>query len=140
MISGIEPFSDPQEGVIDYPVTVRLIDEALTDVRPGMTAVATLRSETADARWLVPTTAVQEYNGETVVIKTRDEQTLPVTVVVEGVQGEWTVVRSTQLQNGDEVLGATTFVKLAQEDEWVPFSGPPPIPPGTAGGRSGPGQ
>lgn len=140
MISGIEPFSDPQEGVIDYPVTVRLIDEALTDVRPGMTAVATLRSEMADARWLVPTTAVQEYNGETVVIKTRDDQTLPVAVVVEGVQGEWTVVRSTLLQNGDEVLGATTFVRLGQEDEWVPFSGPPPIPQGAAGGRSGPGQ
>ncbi len=130
MISGIEPSSNAQEGVIDYPVTVRLIDEALTHVRPGMTAVATLRSEMADARWLVPTTAVQEYNGETVVVKTGDEQTLPVTVAVEGVQGEWTVVRSTQLQNGDEVLGATTFV--SQDDDWTPFSGDGP-PPG--GGR-----
>ena len=135
LISGIEPSSNAQEGVIDYPVTVRLIDEALTHVRPGMTAVATLRSEMADARWLVPTTAVQEYNGETVVVKTGDEQTLPVAVVVEGVQGEWTVVRSSQLQNGDEVLGATTFV--SQDDDWTPFSGDGP-PPGAArdgGGR-----
>ena len=124
MISGIDPSSNATEGVIDYPVTVRLIDEALKDVRPGMTAVATLRSEMADARWLVPTSAVQDNNGETVVIMTRDEQLLPVAVAVEGVQGEWTVVRSRQLQSGDEVLGATTFVK--QEDEWVPFSGPPP--------------
>ncbi len=129
MISGIDPSSNAQEGVIDYPVTVRLIDEALTYVRPGMTAVATLRSEMADTRWLVPTTAVQEYNGETVVIKARDEQTQPVAVVVEGVQGEWTVVRSTQLQDGDEVLGVTTFV--SQNDDWVPFSGPPP--PGASG-------
>ena len=134
MISGIEPSSNAQQGVIDYPVTVRLIDEALTNVRPGMTAVATLRSEMADARWLVPTTAVQENNGETVVIKTRDEETLPVTVVVEGVQGEWTVVRSALLQNGDEVLGATTFV--SQDDDWEPFSGgPPPGAAGTGGGR-----
>ena len=133
MISGIEPSSSAQEGVIDYPVTVRLIDEALTGVRPGMTAVATLRNETAATRWLVPTTAVQENDGETVVMKSRDEDVLPVAVVVEGVQGEWTVVRSTQLQSGDEVLGATTFVK--QEEEWVPFSGPPPGAPG-AGGRS----
>ena len=135
LISGIEPSSNAQEGVIDYPVTVRLIDEALAHVRPGMTAVATLRSEMADARWLVPTTAVQEYNGETVVVRTGDEQTLPVTVVVEGVQGEWTVVRSSQLQNGDEVLGATTFV--SQDDDWTPFSGDGP-PPGAArdgGGR-----
>ncbi len=132
MISGIEPSSNAAEGVIDYPVTVRLIDEALTHVRPGMTAVATLRSEMADARWLVPTTAVQEYNGETVVVKTGDEQTLPVTVVVEGVQGEWTVVRSTQLQNGDEVLGATTF--FSQDDDWTPFSGGPPPGAARAGG------
>ena len=132
MISGIEPTSNAKEGVIDYPVTVRLIDEALEGVRPGMTAVATLRSEMADARWLVPTTAVQEYNGETVVIKARDEQTQPVAVVVEGVQGEWTVVRSTQLQGGDEVLGATTFV--SQDDDWEPFSGPPPGASGAGGG------
>ncbi len=132
MISGIEPSSNAQAGVIDYPVTVRLIDEALTNVRPGMTAVATLRSEMADARWLVPTNAVQAYNGETVVIKTRDEQTQPVAVVVEGVQGEWTVVRSTQLQGGDEVLGATTFV--SQDDDWAPFSGPPRGAPGAGGG------
>ena len=129
MISNIEPSSNAQQGVIDYPVTVRLIDETLTNVRPGMTAVATLRSEMADARWLVPTSAVQENNGETVVIKTRDEQTLPVAVAVEGVQGEWTVVRSAQLQSGDEVLGATTFVR--QDDDWAPFSGPPP---GVGGG------
>ena len=135
LISGIEPSSNAQDGVIDYPVTVRLIDESLTHVRPGMTAVATLRSEMADARWLVPTTAVQEYNGETVVVKTGDEQTLPVAVVVEGVQGEWTVVRSAQLQNGDEVLGATTFV--SQDDDWTPFSGDGP-PPGA--GRPGDGR
>ncbi len=134
MISGIEPTSNAKEGVIDYPVTVRLIDEALEGVRPGMTAVATLRSEMADARWLVPTTAVQAYDGETVVLKASDDQMLPVAVVVEGVQGEWTVVRSTQLQGGDAVLGATTFVK--QEDEWVPFSGgPPPGAQGAGGGR-----
>ena len=133
MISNIEPSSSALDGVIDYPVTVRLIDDALTAIRPGMTAVATLRSEVADARWLVPSTAIQEFSGETVVFKTGDGQTLPVAVVVEGVQGEWTVVRSTQLQSGDEVMGATTFVN--QEDEWVPFSGPPRGAPG-AGGRS----
>ena len=120
MISNIEPSSSAQQGVINYPVTVRLIDESLTNVRPGMTAVATLRSEMADARWLVPTPAIQENNGETVVIVTNGEQPLPVTVTVEGIQGEWTVVRSTQLQSGDEVMGTTTFVR--QDDEWTIFS------------------
>ena len=134
MISAIEPSSSAQEGVISYPVTVRLIDEALAGVRPGMTAVATLRSETADARWLVPTAAIQENSGETVVIKMRDEEVLPVVVVVEGVQGEWAVVRSTHLQSGDEVIGTTTFIKQEDEDGWVPFSGPPPALRGARGG------
>ena len=134
MISHIEPSSSAQAGVIDYPVTVRLIDDALTNVRPGMTAVATLRSEVADARWLVPTASIQENSGETVVIKMRDEEVLPVVVVVEGVQGEWTIVRSTHLQSGDEVIGATTFIKQEDEDGWVPFSGPPPA---LQGSRSG---
>ena len=62
----------------------------------------------------------------------RDEQTLPIAVMVEGVQGEWTVVRSTQLQSGDEVIGATTFVR--QEDERNPFAGPPPGARGAGGG------
>ena len=123
MISNVEPSSNAQEGVIDYPVTVRLIDESLTNVRPGMTAVATLRSEMADARWLVPTPAIQENNGETVVIVTNGDQPRLVSVALEGVQGEWSVVRSAQLQDGDEVMGTTTFVR--QEDEWEPFSGPP---------------
>ena len=139
MISGIEPSSDAQEGDIDYPVTVRLIDETLANVRPGMTAVATLRSEVAETRWLVPTSAVQDNNGETVVIMTRDGQLLPVAVAVEGVQGEWTVVSSAQLQSGDEVLGATAFVRQ-EEEKWVPFSGRPPIPAGPGDGRSGSGQ
>lgn len=128
MISGIEPISSAQQGVIEYPVTVRLIDESVTDVRPGMTAVATLHSQTEDARWLVPTSAVQENRGGEIVIRIRGEQMLPVEVAVEGVQGEWTVVRSTELRDGDEVMGATTFVR--QEDEWTPFSGPPPRAPG----------
>ena len=135
-ISGIEPVSSAQQGVIEYPVTVRLIDESVTDVRPGMTAVATLHSQTEDARWLVPTSAVQENRGGEIVIRIRDEQMLPVEVAVEGVQGEWTVVRSTELRDGDEVMGATTFVR--QEDEWTPFSGPPPRPRAPGGGLGPP--
>lgn len=123
MISNVEPFSDAQQGVINYPVTVRLIDESLTRVLPGMTAVATLRNVMAEASWLVPTPAIQENNGETVVIVTNGDQPRLVSVALEGVQGEWSVVRSAQLQDGDEVMGTTTFV--SQEDDWVPFSGPP---------------
>ena len=124
MISNVDPVNEAEQGVISYPVTVRLIDESLTDVLPGMTAVATLRNVMAEASWLVPTAAIQEIHGETVVMVTNGDEPQLVTVTAEGVQGEWTVVRSAQLQGGDEVMGTTTFV--SQEEDWVPFSGPPP--------------
>ncbi len=111
-ISRIDPFNKTQSGVVSYPVTIRLLDNALDSVLPGMTAVATLRTEVADDRWLVPTAAIQEINGEAVVTVVRGQERLPVPVTPEGLHGEWTIVHSVDLKNDDEVLGATaTFVE-----------------------------
>ena len=112
LVNHIAPFSETQNGVVNYPVTIRLTDDSLDSVLPGMTAVATLRNEAPSDRWLVPTAAIQEESGEMVVIVVRGEEQIPVTVTSEGVQGEWTIVRSAQLQSGDEVLGSTaSFVE-----------------------------
>ena len=111
MISRIDPFNKTQSGVINYPVTIRLLDNDLDSVLPGMTAVATLRNELVDDRWLVPTSAIQEVNGETVVTVVRGQERLPIAVTPEGLHGEWTIVRSVDLKKDDEVLGTTaTFV------------------------------
>jgi len=110
-ISCIDPFNKTQSGVINYPVTIRLLDNALDPVLPGMTAVATLRNEPVADRWLVPTSALQNVNGETVVTVLRGQEPLPIAVTPEGLHGEWTIVHSVDLKNDDEVLGATaTFV------------------------------
>ena len=110
-ISRIDPFNKTQSGVINYPVTIRLLDNALDPVLPGMTAVATLRNEPVADRWLVPTSALQNVNGETVVTVLRGQEPLPIAVTPEGLHGEWTIVHSADLKNDDEVLGATaTFV------------------------------
>ncbi len=110
-ISRIDPFNKTQNGVINYPVTIRLLDNDLAPVLPGMSAVATLRNEPVDDRWLVPTSAIQEVNGETVVTVLRGQERLPIAVTTEGLHGEWTIVRSVDLKNDDEVLGATaTFM------------------------------
>ena len=106
-INRIDPFNKTQSGVINYPVTIRLLDNALDPVLPGMTAVATLRNELAEDRWLVPTSAIQEANGETVVTVLRGQEPLPLPVIPEGLHGEWTIVHAPDLQDGDEVLGAT---------------------------------
>lgn len=101
----IEPFKETQADVINYPVTIRLVSDSLPSVLPGMTAVATLNTKEASDRWLVPSTAIQEVEGETIVVVVRGEEENPISVKPEEVQGEWTVVRSAQLQRGDEVLG-----------------------------------
>lgn len=112
VISRIDPFNKTQSGVISYPVTIRLLNNALDSVLPGMTAVATLRSEAVDDRWLVPSAAIQEVNGETVVTVVRGQERSPIVVTPEGLHGEWTIVRSTDLQDDDEVLGTTaTFIE-----------------------------
>ena len=111
VISRIEPFNKTQSGVVSYPVTIRLLDNALDSVLPGMTAVATLRNDAVDNRWLVPSAAIQEVDGETVVTVVRGRERLPIAVIPEGLHGEWTIVRSADLKKDDEVLGATaTFV------------------------------
>ncbi len=110
-ISRIDPFNRTQSGAISFPVTIRLLDNALDSLLPGMTAVATLKNELADDRWLVPSSAIQEANGETIVTVVRGQEHLPVAVTPEGLHGEWTIVRSVDLKNDDEVLGTTaTFM------------------------------
>ena len=111
-ISRIDPFNKTQSGVVSYSVTIRLLDNDLDAVLPGMTAVAALRTEAVEDRWLVPSSAIQEVNGETVVAVVRGQERFPLAVTPEGIHGEWTVVRSAGLQDGDEVVGSTaTFVE-----------------------------
>ena len=109
-ISRIDPFNKTRSGVVSYPVTIRLLDNALDSVLPGMTAVATLRTELVEDRWLVPSAAIQAVNGETVVTVVRGQARFPLAVTPEGIHGEWTIVRSAGLQDGDEVVGTTATV------------------------------
>jgi len=105
VVSRIAPASDAEGGVVNYPVTVRLDSSDLTGVRPGMTAVATMTSGQDDLGWLVPTNSLVEYEGETTVLVMRRGERTRVTVVPQATQGEWTVVQSPELQEGDQVVG-----------------------------------
>ena len=121
-VTEIAPSSEPEQGVVNYPVTVQLTGGQLTQVRPGMTAVATILDEDSAAAWLVPTTALQEQAGQTTVIVLRSGQPTPIEVQTQGSQGEWTVVQSTELQAGDEAVGSvSTFLS---EDEPARLGGP----------------
>jgi HlyD family secretion protein len=127
----IAPASDSDSGVVNYPVTIQLTDTDLSGVRPGMTAVADmLGEETADS-WLVPTSALQERDGETVVMLLRNGQPTPISVTSQGSEGEWTVVQSTELKEGDQAIGSVSSF-LNQDSSSSDFGpgggmmGPPP--------------
>jgi len=134
-VAYIAPSSESSTGVVYYPVTIRLTDEALTGVRPGMTAVATIKnSQTAGDGWLVPTSAIQQQDGQPVVMVVRGETTVPVVVTPGAVQGEWTVVQADELQRGDQVVGSVATYLDRQQQRFGPGGGGPPGG-GAPGGR-----
>lgn len=132
-IAYIAPSSDSASGstsgVVYYPVTIRLTDDELTSVKPGMTAVATIQNTTAATDgWLVPTNAIQQQDGQAVVQVVTGGITNTVTITPGAIQGEWTVVQSPQLQAGDQVVGnVATFLESQQQ------FGPPGGEPGSGG-------
>ncbi len=132
----IAPSSDSSSGVVYYPVTVRLTDSELAQVRPGMTAIATIQNTQAALNdgWLVPTTAIQAQAGQSIVTVVSGETPKTVSVTPGAVQGEWTMVQSADLQAGDQVAG--TLASYTNENSGGfrgPGGGGPPGggPPGS---------
>ncbi|MBX3054661.1 MAG: efflux RND transporter periplasmic adaptor subunit [Caldilineaceae bacterium] len=125
----VAPAAESQSGVVNYPVTIRLINPDKR-VLAGMTAVATIINKSLSAGWLVPGDAITTTNGISQVLVVRNGIPTPVQVTVGVPQGEWVVVESPELQANDRVV-ATTATFINQENQ-VRF-GPP-------GGRETGGQ
>lgn len=133
LVTQIAPASDSEQGVVNYPVTIQLTDFDLSNVRPGMTAVATLLDEEAANGWLVPTSSVIERNGNTMVLVLRNGQPQPVRVTKVGTQGDWTIVESPELQAGDEAVGTVSSFINQDQNQGNNFRGG--FGPGFGGGR-----
>ncbi len=99
-----------------YNVTVAVTDSGdIAQLRAGMSAQVTFvgSNQLPPDSWLVPTNGLEmQGEGVGVVQLMRGESPTPLTVeVTDQTQGEWTVVRSTDLQDGDMVVGSTaTFL------------------------------
>jgi HlyD family secretion protein len=120
----IAPSSTSVQGVVNYPVTIQLTDKDLSNVRPGMTAVANMVDIHASAGWLVPTNSIQQQQGKTVVLVIRGGQPTPVAVTPGEQQGEWTVVQSPDLHAGDAVVGSVSVNQQQQQRRGGGFGGP----------------
>jgi multidrug efflux pump subunit AcrA (membrane-fusion protein) len=88
-----------------------------------MTAVTTISDDSVSPDWLVPTDALQEFEGETTVRVVRNGQPTRVSVLPGTSQGEWTVVQSSELKAGDEVVGEVS--SFLDEDGSGSFRGGP---------------
>ncbi|MBX3013307.1 MAG: efflux RND transporter periplasmic adaptor subunit [Caldilineaceae bacterium] len=110
VVQSITPVNASDSSAVSYPVTVRLTEGDFTSVLPGMNAVATLTSDKALSAnsWLVPTNGLVEANGVTTVTVVRGTASQQITVVPSTIQGEWTIVESAELQQGDQVVGSIT--------------------------------
>ncbi|MCS6827485.1 MAG: efflux RND transporter periplasmic adaptor subunit [Caldilinea sp.] len=131
-VIAIAPLQDSSSSAVTYPVTIRLSGVAEAGVRPGMNAVASFIDETISAgtSWLVPTNSIRQQDGVSIVRVVRDGQPLPIQVTPGAVQGEWTIVRSDELREGDQVLGSVASY-LNQNNNRFPMmggmmGGPPP--------------
>ena len=127
----ISPASDPDQSVVNYPVTVLLVDDDLTGVRAGMTAVAEMQSTSLADTWLAPSSAVQEIDGQPQMVVLRDDNQMTVSVTTGQVQGEWIVVESSELQEGDEVIADLATYTADDNSGFGP-------PGGGGGGPGGP--
>ena len=127
VVAKIAPASDDDASVVSYAVTIRLTDDVLDKVLPGMTAVATLTdtNATSDDQWLVPTNAIQQQGDTAIVLVVGAEGTTPVTVVPVSVDGDWTIVQTTGLSIGDQVMGSVAVVE-AEDTMGGPGGGAPP--------------
>jgi HlyD family secretion protein len=133
-VSRIAPSSAATSGVVNYPVTVQLDAKGLDGVLPGMTSMANLLSDTAPDTWLVPTSALVDQGGNSVVMIVRSGRRMPITVTRQGTQGEWTIVQSPELQKGDQAIGSVSSY-LNQDNNRF---GPPGGIPGIGGGARRP--
>lgn len=101
-----------------YPVTVAVEDSpAGAQLRAGMSTQVTFvgTNQLEPNSWLVPASAIEnQADGVGTIQVMRGDQSVPIEVkVTEQTQGEWVVVVSPDLQDGDQVVGATaTFLNV----------------------------
>jgi HlyD family secretion protein len=135
-VTRIAPVNSGGSGAVSYAVTIAL-DGDLTGVLPDMTAVARFNDENLTGGWLAPTTAIQGAGDAATLPVLRDGVVTQIPVTTGTVQGEWTVVYSDALQEGDRVVGAVHIPSTENQptDTATQGGGFPPRPPEGFGGN-----
>jgi RND family efflux transporter MFP subunit len=110
-VISIAPAARSEQGVVNYPVTVRLM-EALPEVKPGMTGNVRIMVGQREDVLLVPNRAIRRIRGQHVVIVLKGDELIEtpiriglsndtVTEVLEGLkEGDRVVLNPTTIRSG----------------------------------------
>jgi HlyD family secretion protein len=121
------------QGVVNYPVTIRITDVD-ENIRPGMTASATIVVDQRDDVLLVPNKAIRTSGGQQTVTILFEGQQITVPVTVGLTNDSTSEVTSSQLREGDVVVisSSASTSSNTTNGNGRNFEGPP-------GGFGGPG-
>ena len=119
-VTEISPVGTAVQGVVEYTVSVQILD-ADVRIRPGMTAVVTLLVEEIEDVYIIPNDAIVNTNGQSQVYVRRgdDYVTVPVTL---GIYSDfYSEVIEADIREGELiVLNPPSEITGA-----MPFGGPP---------------
>jgi HlyD family secretion protein len=136
-VERIDPSSTSVSGVVDYLTTIRFTSSDLSQIRPGMTAVASIVNTQESSGWLVPQNSVHKGTKGSYVLVVQNGKQTQVNVTTGPTDGEWIVVFSPALHAGDVVVGSVTT--SSSQSGAGGFGGFRNLSPGAGSGR-GPGD
>lgn len=103
MVSEVSPVGAITQGIVDFTVTVTLVDgDSL--VKPGMTAAANIVASRLENVLLVPNRAVRLRDGQRVVYVLRQGQPEPVRITLGASSETMSEVTGGELKAGDEII------------------------------------
>ncbi len=136
VVTQIAPVNSGGGSAVSYAVTIAL-DSDLAGLLPDMTAVARFVDPAIADGWLVPTTSIQGAGAAATIPLMRAGVVTQLPVETGAVQGEWMVVYSGELQEGDQVVGTVRIPSAENQAAATETQGGgfPPRPPEGFGGN-----
>jgi HlyD family secretion protein len=119
-ITEISPVGTSVQGVVEYTVTVRMLD-ADVRIRPGMTAAVTILVDEIDDVFVIPNDAIVSNNGQEVVYVKRGGDYEAVPVTLGSFSDFYSEVIEADIQEGELIV----LNPPAEITGAMPFGGPP---------------
>jgi HlyD family secretion protein len=123
-VTEIGMIGNVSQGVVNYPVTVKVTDPD-ADIRPGMTAAVSIILDQREGALLVPNKAIRTSAGQQTVTVLYEGQQISVPVTVGLVGDSMSEILSDQLRAGDVVVlnGSTSSATSTNQQFQRGFEG-----------------